>query len=105
MTAIVRLGENLPRGEELDEASARVRGRDVRGPGLVSLVGAGPGDPELITRKGARRLAEADLVHLAFFWLSRSAVHAFDRGYLIRLRSRRQNQNKNDNYWIPWNHN
>ena len=32
------------------------------GPGLVSLVGAGPGDPELITRKGARRLAEADLV-------------------------------------------
>jgi uroporphyrin-III C-methyltransferase / precorrin-2 dehydrogenase / sirohydrochlorin ferrochelatase len=33
-----------------------------RVPGLVSLVGAGPGDPELITRKGARRLAEADLV-------------------------------------------
>jgi uroporphyrin-III C-methyltransferase/precorrin-2 dehydrogenase/sirohydrochlorin ferrochelatase len=32
------------------------------GSGLVSLVGAGPGDPELITRKGARRLEEADLV-------------------------------------------
>lgn len=30
--------------------------------GLVSLVGAGPGDPDLITRKGAQRLAEADLV-------------------------------------------
>jgi uroporphyrin-III C-methyltransferase / precorrin-2 dehydrogenase / sirohydrochlorin ferrochelatase len=39
-------------------ASPRREGRR----SLVSIVGAGPGDPELLTRLAARRLAEADLV-------------------------------------------
>jgi uroporphyrin-III C-methyltransferase len=31
-------------------------------PGLVSIIGAGPGDPELITVKGLNRLRQADVV-------------------------------------------
>ena len=43
-------------------ADPRARRAITRATGLVSLVGAGPGDPELLTRRAARRLAEADLV-------------------------------------------
>jgi uroporphyrin-III C-methyltransferase/precorrin-2 dehydrogenase/sirohydrochlorin ferrochelatase len=54
------------RRDALVEAIARLHAqtKKVKAPrgGFVSIVGAGPGDPELLTRLAARRLAEADLV-------------------------------------------
>ncbi len=44
-----------------DTAARQSAGSDMPG-GFVSVIGAGPGDPDLLTVKGARRLAEADLV-------------------------------------------
>lgn len=43
-------------------------------PGLVSFVGAGPGDPELLTIKGRDAIAEADLVLYAGSLVPREVV-------------------------------
>jgi uroporphyrin-III C-methyltransferase len=59
--------------------------------GLVSLVGAGPGDPELLTLKAARRLAEADLVlYDALVEASALELAAKARRFFVGKRAGRQ---------------
>ena len=50
------------RGKEAERCAASLARTDVRHPGRVALVGAGPGDAELITVKARDLLADADYV-------------------------------------------
>ena len=56
-----RAASREPRAEQR-AASREPMTRPLAERGFVSLVGAGPGDPDLLTRKAADRLADADLV-------------------------------------------
>lgn len=49
---------------------------------MVHIVGAGPGDPELITVKGRRYLEEADVV----IYADRSSIRRCSRS-AVRMRS------------------
>lgn len=59
--------------------------------GLVSLIGAGPGDPELLTLKALRRLREADLVlHDALVPAEVIALAGSARAFDVGKRARRK---------------
>lgn len=65
MDAVNRLSDGVRPSDllALDGGSQAVPPlRSARAPGCIALVGAGPGDPELLTFKAAKRIASADVV-------------------------------------------
>ena len=57
----------------------------VKKPGMVYLVGAGPGDPELLTLKAIRCISQADLILYDYLVDERSLEHAGKNARLVSL--------------------
>ena len=58
--------------------------RVVRGEGFIDIVGAGPGDAELISVRGQRLIAEADLVLYAGSLVPKALTEGVKRGCVVR---------------------
>src|SRR3546814_4389616 len=77
------------RPEQAEAAlAAALSGADSKPAGRVSLVGAGPGDPGLVTLKAQRRLQEADVIlydALVDLAILRSEEHTSELQSLMRI--------------------
>src|SRR3989454_2220775 len=60
--ALVRRGEVAGARRRIDRLVEAAEEPETRGAGIVYIVGAGPGDPGLITRRGLERLRAAEVV-------------------------------------------
>lgn len=78
--ALVGVPENQPRHYTF--AISLLRGAERRG--RIAIVGAGPGDPELVTVRGRRYLEQADLILYAGSLVPEKLTHCAKPGALVR---------------------
>lgn len=65
-------------------ASSPVAGKEGRGEGFVEIVGAGPGDPDLISVRGRRLLERADLILYAGSLVPKELTDCHKAGATVR---------------------
>ena len=72
------------RGERTREASDTLEGRGERAQGFVEIVGAGPGNPDLISVRGRRMLERADLILYAGSLVPKALTDCHKPGAVVR---------------------